>query len=832
MAVNLPASGEEPWDAKLNAAITGIDTDLQGHKVAADPHTGYQRESEKGVANGYASLGSDGKVPTAQLPAVSGGGGTVDDSLSGAWFNGKAWTALGTSITAENSYTARLAVLSGMVLTNRGSGGATLSSAGAGQGAIYNNMLATATSAEVITMETINDWRYAVPIGTIADPEDYTLSYFGALKAACNWMLSNRPAARIVMFTAYPDAHPGTVYPNTAGLYHWHYNDAMRQVCNVYGIPVLNVGEEAGINRYTCTYFTKDLIHMNALGGTRYGDYVWSKLRHLGWLGSRPTAPGAVTPVPVTGVSIVQGASATIAMLETLQLSTSIVPANATDKGVTWATTNASVVSVSMDGLITGVAGGSADVTVTTSDGAFTDLIAITVSTVNIPATGVTVTPDTWAGIVTGTTQLTATVAPANATTKTVTWSTDNASIATVSGAGVVTAVGAGTATITATTTDGSFTDTSAITVTSGVVAVTGVTVTPDADATPVGGTVQLTATVAPTAATNKAVSWMSSNPSLATVNSSGLVTAVAVGSVTITATTTDGSFTDTSAITVTPVSVTGITVTPDTATTWIGSTAQLTATVAPANASNKAVVWNSTNAAVASVNSSGLVTGVAEGTANVSALTNDGGFTDTSAITVGGSRPEWDMRSADTFESMGLTGFTWNGSNPTYTGIDPTAEWGAIVWGDAVDNAIEFECGAVDKPAWTVIGTGVDLADRDWLAILVTNGGAGTRGDWNNTHYNSMSGNPTPVAVPWSAATWAPGKKMRVGRVGDRIKIVEVDVSGNATTVRWDGLISANYAGITERGAGLRMGFVCSGLPNSLYTLAINCKVGVWTPP
>jgi lysophospholipase L1-like esterase len=88
--------------------------------------------------------------------------------------------------------------------------------------------------------------------------------------------------------------------------------------------------------------------------------------------------------------------------------------------------------------------------------------------------------------------------------------------------------------------------------ITANTVPVTGVIVTPSSATVTSGGTTQLTATVSPSNATNKQVSWVSSNPAVATVNSTGLVSGIAAGSATITATTSDGGFTATSAITVT----------------------------------------------------------------------------------------------------------------------------------------------------------------------------------------------------------------------------------------------------------------------------------------
>jgi hypothetical protein len=176
----------------------------------------------------------------------------------------------------------------------------------------------------------------------------------------------------------------------------------------------------------------------------------------------------------------------------------------------------------------------------------------LTVTAATVAVTGVTLNKTTLALTAGGSETLTATLAPETATNKNVTWSSSDATIATVDNAGKVTAVAAGTATITVTTTDGSKTATCAVTVTAATVAVTGVTLNKSTLSLSTGDSETLTATLAPGNATNKNVTWSSSDATIATVDANGLVTAVAAGTATITVTTTDGSKTATCAVTVT----------------------------------------------------------------------------------------------------------------------------------------------------------------------------------------------------------------------------------------------------------------------------------------
>jgi uncharacterized protein YjdB len=316
--------------------------------------------------------------------------------------------------------------------------------------------------------------------------------------------------------------------------------------------------------------------------------------------------------VPVTGVTVAP-ISASLFVNETRQLTATVLPTNATNKNVTWGTSNPNIATVNASGFVTAIAEGTAGITAKSVDGNFTASTAITVS--NIPVTSISVTPAsaTINGIG-GTTALTATILPANATNKSVTWSSSNPLVATVSQSGIVTGVALGTATITATTVSGGFMASSAISVTIVIVPVESVTLSPISGNVIIGNNIQLTPNVLPVNATNKAVSYVSSNPLLATVSSTGLVTGVAEGNVTITVTTLDGVKTATSSITILAPSVPKtIAVTPTSVTLDMGSTQQFTAIVRDQYGAIMVIspIWSATGG---TISTTGLYTASAKG--------------------------------------------------------------------------------------------------------------------------------------------------------------------------------------------------------------------------
>jgi uncharacterized protein YjdB len=450
-------------------------------------------------------------------------------------------------------------------------------------------------------------------------------------------------------------------------------------------------------------------------GGTRDSQVSAFATTPTAW--STPSVFGSVflttcssqPPVTVTGVTV-SPTTQTINVGGTVQLVATVAPSNATNQNVTWSTSNASFATVSSSGLVTGVAAGSATITVTTVDQGKTATSAITVTTTNVPVTSVAVSPTAQSLNVGGTVQLTATVSPANATNKNVIWSTSNVSAATVNSTGLVTAVGAGSANITVTTVDQGKTAVSVITVNSnsqtaypggtpwaipGTIEVEnydnggegiayhdneaanqggqyrtteGVDVEVCSEGgfnvgwTGTGEWLEYTVNVTTTGNYNvdvRAASTLAGGTfhiEFNGVDKTGLFTTTNTGAwqtwttisktgISLTAGVQvmriflDNANFNLNKVTFTSVTgnviVTGVTVSPTTQSLSVGSTVQLTATVAPSNATNKSVTWSTSNAAVATVNSTGLVTAVGTGSATITVTTVDQGKTATSAITV-----------------------------------------------------------------------------------------------------------------------------------------------------------------------------------------------------
>lgn len=256
--------------------------------------------------------------------------------------------------------------------------------------------------------------------------------------------------------------------------------------------------------------------------------------------------------VPVTGIRVVP-TSSLVNVGGTAQLSAVISPSNATNKHVTWTSNSPSRASVE-GGLVTGKADGTAEITVTSTDGGFTAVCVVTVTEDIIVLQDVDLLDENGQSLdgstielfVGETKWLSVSYNPPGASDKTVIWSSSNDAIATVDDTlinntlALVTGIAAGNASITIT---GSGGKSATVNVTVKAVKVTSVTVFPTTLSMTVGDSpAALSALVIPANAPNKAVTWHSSVPAVASVSSAGVVTPLGEGTTTITVKTVDGN--------------------------------------------------------------------------------------------------------------------------------------------------------------------------------------------------------------------------------------------------------------------------------------------------
>jgi len=396
-------------------------------------------------------------------------------------------------------------------------------------------------------------------------------------------------------------------------------------------------GSQITFKSFPVSFAAGDIIKISAVGttitcyknGVAIGSITDSSLPSgapgIGVYGSTVTVDDweggtlvAAAPPAVAAVSV-SPSSASIVTGTTQQLTATTTDSSnnvLTGRTVTWASDNSAVATVDANGLVTAVAAGTATITATSEGKSGT--ATITVTPLPAPVATVTVAPPSANVVVGSTEQLTATTTDSAGNVlsgRSVSWSSDAPAIATVNARnGLVSAVSAGVATITATSEGKNGTST----ITVSPVPVASLSVSPPSASVVVGNTQQLNAVTKDstgTVLTGRAVTWSSDNAA-ATVDANGLVTAVGVGTATITATSEGKS--GTSVITVTSVPVASVTVAPATASVMAGATQQLTATTKDANGNvltGRAISWSSSNVAVATVNAStGLVTGVAPG--------------------------------------------------------------------------------------------------------------------------------------------------------------------------------------------------------------------------
>ncbi len=325
--------------------------------------------------------------------------------------------------------------------------------------------------------------------------------------------------------------------------------------------------------------------------------------------------------IPVTDITLSQS-TMTLTEGESATLNATVSPDNATDKTVTWSSSNTNIVTVDAEGKVNAITPGNAVITATSGDVSAT--CNVTVEKAYVPVTGISLNITNITLKIGENANLRATVSPADATEPAVTWSSDNAGVATVNESGYVTAVGEGIASIMAQA--GDYSTSCTVTVIrqeDPTIWPTGVAVTPTQASIYRGETVQLNATVSPANAEDKSVTWSSSNETVATVNSEGLVSGIGQGTATITATTVNGLHTEVE-INV-DIRLEGIEVTPGEWSAVEGTEFDLTVTPVPADAILPTITWSSSDSSIVSVNGDGHCSILGEGVAVITAQA--GGF-------------------------------------------------------------------------------------------------------------------------------------------------------------------------------------------------------------
>lgn len=285
------------------------------------------------------------------------------------------------------------------------------------------------------------------------------------------------------------------------------------------------------------------------------------------------------------------------------QLTYNVLPKDASDKSVTWTSSNPSVVSVSSAGFVKALKSGKATITVTSND--VPSIQATCVVNVEIPVKSITL--DKTSVFVDSSAKkaftLKATVKPKNATDPTLVWKSSNTKVATVKN-GVVTPKGVGSAVITVSSkSNSSVKATCAVTV---GVQLKSIKITSAPTTLTVGTTGSIKIAFNPTNATNKKVTWKSSNTSIATVSGNGVVTAVKSGTVKITVTSAENSSIKATCTIYVANPVKKIVLNSVKYTGKVGGSYKLKAKVYPDTAGDKDVVWKSSSPKYVSIDANG----------------------------------------------------------------------------------------------------------------------------------------------------------------------------------------------------------------------------------
>lgn len=390
--------------------------------------------------------------------------------------------------------------------------------------------------------------------------------------------------------------------------------------------------------------------------------------------GSTPPPPPPPTTPSLTSITLAPsgpalniGASTDIEATGHFSDGTTVTPY---DSEVTWTSSAPGTASVSASGLVSGVAAGTS--TILAIKGTIQGSATVTVNASAAILNSITLNPAAGVTLNVGqTADFTATANWSDGTSTTpydssVTWTTNLPNVATVNAAGVVTAVAAGSAVLTANA--NGFNTTAAITVSTSSPTLTSITLNPISSGLNIGQTVNIAATGHFSNGTTASpydtqVTWTSSAPGVATVDSLGVVTAQTAGTATITASASGISGTAGITVNAGPTLI-SISLDPVSATLNVGQTVDITSTANWSNGTSSVpwdsyLTWTSSAPSVATVNAGGVVTAIAAGTTTITASLN--GVSRTAAITVSATAPTLTSISLNPTSATGTRGQTMN---------------------------------------------------------------------------------------------------------------------------------------------------------------------------
>jgi len=313
---------------------------------------------------------------------------------------------------------------------------------------------------------------------------------------------------------------------------------------------------------------------------------------------------------------------------ETLKLTTT---GGINSSNIIWKSSNEKVATVNSNGKVTAITEGTTIITAYTSG--YSSTCMVKVSSDYVAINGIQLNKNMLNLLIGTSESLIKTVSPSNATNKDVNWKSSNPQVATVDANGKVVAKQVGTAIITVYTSGYSATCTVNVV---NKIELKGISLNKTTLNIKEKASETLSVKFNPTNATNKKITWRSSNKNIATVDANGKVTGVAAGNATITAVSNDGGFVARCEVKVEAISkkVTSISLDKKELKIIAGEETTLKATISPNYAENKNVTWESSDKQVATVKD-GKVTAIKPGTAEIKVITEDGGKEAICKITV-----------------------------------------------------------------------------------------------------------------------------------------------------------------------------------------------------